>query len=592
MKQGWEIKKLGDVCDRASSNVSQNQLENEDGEYPIFGASGLIKNVSFYHQEKPYLSIVKDGSGVGRVTKMDAFTSVIGTLQYILPKEGINLDYLNYSLMSVDFKKYVTGAAIPHIYFKDYKDEPFLWMPLAEQQHIVSILDEAFAAIAKAKANAEQNLKNAKELFESYLQGVFEKKGEGWEHIRLGDVCQINDGTHFSPKNTDQGRYMYITAKNIKPYYIDLTKISYISEKDHKDIYSRCSPKKGDVLYIKDGATAGIAALNTLDEEFSLLSSVALLKCSSKILNTFLVHYMNSSIGKKNFLGYVDGAAITRLTLIKIKNIGFPLPPLKTQNAIVQKLDALSFETKKLEKIYKQKLSDLEELKKSILQKAFSGELSTIVSIAKSVAVPDKINNISVTDLQAGITVIALQKHLRKGKENTFHHVKAEKIVNMAQYFLNIELERHPVKDAAGPNDFPHAKKVESRAAKAGFYTVDKTDGFYNYRLGRQADTLAEKVMACLSEKSTTLNWLIDLMVPMNTEQAEVVATVYAAWNNLLIDGAAITDEAIVYEARENWHKKKLDIPREKFFKAINWMKNKNLVPTGTGKKVVSKQAH
>lgn len=375
LPKGWEIKTIGDVCVSASSNVSQNKLANDEGDYPIYGANGLIKKVSFYHQDKPYLSIVKDGSGVGRVTKMDAYTSVIGTLQYILPKENIDLDYLNYSLMSVDFKKYVAGAAIPHIYFKDYKNEPFLWMPLPEQQHIVSILDEAFAAIAKAKANAEQNLKNAKELFESYLQGVFEKKGNGWEHTRLGDVCQINDGTHFSPKNNSEGEYMYVTAKNIKPYYIDLSNISYVSEKDHKGIFSRCSPKKGDVLYIKDGATAGIATINTIVEEFSMLSSVALLKCSDRILNTFLVHYMNSNVGKKNFLGYIDGAAITRLTLIKIKNVCFPLPPLREQQTIVRQLDALRAETQKLETVYHKKIADLEELKKSILQKAFSGEL-------------------------------------------------------------------------------------------------------------------------------------------------------------------------------------------------------------------------
>ena len=126
LPKGWELKTIGDVCISASSNVSQNKLADDEGDYPIFGASGLIKKVNFYHRDKPYLSIVKDGSGVGRVTKMDAFTSVIGTLQYILPKENIDLDYLNYSLMSVDFKKYVAGAAIPHIYFKDYKNEPFL----------------------------------------------------------------------------------------------------------------------------------------------------------------------------------------------------------------------------------------------------------------------------------------------------------------------------------------------------------------------------------------------------------------------------------------------------------------------------------
>ena len=175
MKAGWQVRTLGDVCDKASSSVSQNQLKEEVGQYPIFGASGLIKNVSFYHHDKPYLSIVKDGSGVGRVTRMDAFTSVIGTLQYILPKDGIDLDYLNYFLMSVDFKKYVAGAAIPHIYFKDYKNEPFLWMPLPEQQRIVSLLDEAFETIAGAKVNAERNLVNARELFENALLGVFDE---------------------------------------------------------------------------------------------------------------------------------------------------------------------------------------------------------------------------------------------------------------------------------------------------------------------------------------------------------------------------------------------------------------------------------
>ena len=176
MKEEWKIAKLGDVCDKASSSVSQNQLVNDEGDYPIFGASGFIKNVSFYHQENPYLSIVKDGSGVGRVTKMNAKTSVIGTLQYILPKDNVDLDYLYYSLISIDFKKYVAGAAIPHIYFKDYKDEPFLWMPLSEQKRIVQILNEAFEKIDTLKANAERNLQNAKELFESVLKEELKPK--------------------------------------------------------------------------------------------------------------------------------------------------------------------------------------------------------------------------------------------------------------------------------------------------------------------------------------------------------------------------------------------------------------------------------
>jgi type I restriction enzyme S subunit len=171
--EGWAEKTLGEVCCSKSSNVSQNQLTDEVGDYPIFGASGLIKNVSFYHRDKPYLSIVKDGSGFGRITKMDAFTSVIGTLQYILPNDDIDLDYLNYSLMSVDFKKYVQGAAIPHIYFKDYKNEPFLWMPLQEQKNIVQKLDALSAEIKKLEAIYNQKINDLEELKKSFLQKAF-----------------------------------------------------------------------------------------------------------------------------------------------------------------------------------------------------------------------------------------------------------------------------------------------------------------------------------------------------------------------------------------------------------------------------------
>lgn len=323
--------------------------------------------------------IISLGATIGQVGIAKIPVSTKQGISGIVVNENLlNVEYLVYYL---NFKKEfiqesATGATIKEI--RPTKLAEIIEIPLpplSEQQRIVAILDDAFAKIEKAKANAEQNLKNSKEFFENTLYSIFSNNEKEWKTTRLGDVCTINDGTHFSPKNSSEGKYMYVTAKNIKPYFIDLTKISFISEKDHNEIYSRCSPVKGDVLYIKDGATAGIATINTLEEEFSLLSSVALLKCSSKILNTFLVHYMNSAFGKKNFLGYIGGAAITRLTLVKIKNVNISLPPLKKQIAITQKIDDLQYNTNKLETIYKQKLKNLEELKKSILYKAFSGEI-------------------------------------------------------------------------------------------------------------------------------------------------------------------------------------------------------------------------
>ncbi len=373
LPKGWEIKTIGDVCVSASSNVSQNKLADDEGDYPIFGASGLIKKVSFYHRDKPYLSIVKDGSGFGRVTKMDAYTSVIGTLQYILPKENIDLDYLNYSLMSVDFKKYVAGAAIPHIYFKDYKNEPFLWMPLPEQQRIVSILDECFAAIDQAKANAEQNLKNAKELFESYLQGVFEKKGDGWEEKKLNEITEVKDGTHDSPKYIKEG-IPFVTQKNIKPNGLSFDDTKFITETDHEKFYKRSNVTYGDILISMIGANRGMAAIVDDKRVFSI-KNVGLIKSSDNINMNYLLYYLKSSLAMKYVLYMSNGGAQEFVGLTALRSFPVPLPPLKEQQTIVRQLDALRTETQKLEAVYRQKIVDLEELKKSVLAKAFAGEL-------------------------------------------------------------------------------------------------------------------------------------------------------------------------------------------------------------------------
>ena len=174
----WEEKTLEDILDKGSSNFSANKLSTCEGDYPIYGASGLVKRVNFYQQEKEYLAIIKDGAGVGRVYHYEPKSSILGTLQYLFPKENVNIRFAYYYLQSLDFAKYYQGAAIPHIYYKDYKNEKLVLPPLPEQQRIVRILDEAFEDIEKAKQNALQNLNDAKELFESYLINTFLNNNE------------------------------------------------------------------------------------------------------------------------------------------------------------------------------------------------------------------------------------------------------------------------------------------------------------------------------------------------------------------------------------------------------------------------------
>ncbi len=136
----WEMKKLGDMCEKKSSNISANKIEDNFGEYIIYGASGILKNVDFYEEKNDYISIVKDGAGVGRLFYCKGKSSVLGTMDIIKPQTTTNTYFLFCLLSTIDFTKYVTGSTIPHIYFKDYKNENCGIPSVEEQSKIANFL--------------------------------------------------------------------------------------------------------------------------------------------------------------------------------------------------------------------------------------------------------------------------------------------------------------------------------------------------------------------------------------------------------------------------------------------------------------------
>ncbi len=182
--------------------------------------------------------------------------------------------------------------------------------------------------------------KSAKTSDTGHYENVPFEVPEGWEWCNIKDVTnKITDGTHNSPINTPQGDYKYITAKNIKATGIVLDSITYVSKDIHDEIYSRCNPEKGDILYIKDGATTGIATINNLDEPFSLLSSVALIKPFKEVSNKFLLYYLQSSLCYNSVRETMKGVGITRVTLKQIEQWNIPLPPLAEQHRIVAEIE-------------------------------------------------------------------------------------------------------------------------------------------------------------------------------------------------------------------------------------------------------------
>lgn len=163
----WAEVKIKDICTKESSNISANSLEANFGSYKIYGASGLLKCVNFFNSEDPYLAVVKDGSGVGRVFVCDAKSSVLGTLQIIKPNKDVHLQFLFYLIQLIDFSKYVAGGAIPHIYFKDYSNELAVLPSLKEQFKIAN-----FLTMIDEKITATQS---QLELVKQYKQGLLQQ---------------------------------------------------------------------------------------------------------------------------------------------------------------------------------------------------------------------------------------------------------------------------------------------------------------------------------------------------------------------------------------------------------------------------------
>lgn len=310
----------------------------------------------------------------------------------IRPMDNLSSEFLCYYQMSNQYLKDVlagvSGATRQRISRKNLGLIEIPLPPLHEQQRIVAILDEVFIAIDRAKANAEQNLKNAKELFESYLQEVFENKNEGWEEKTLGQLSERVSVGHVGPTTEFYCEpnigVPFIRSQNVRSGNLDWKGIQYITKEFHQKL-KKSQLKIGDILFVRVGANRGDCCI--LKENIADLNCANIVFARLKEGNVnFIDRFCQSSIGRKQLLGMSVGAAQGVINTKSVAELIIPFPSLAEQQIIVQKLDVLSLESKKLEAIYQQKIDDLEELKKSVLQKAFAGELKNKASVNKQLS--------------------------------------------------------------------------------------------------------------------------------------------------------------------------------------------------------------
>jgi len=405
MKQGWEIKTLGDVLEVLRNGVNCKQDKKGFGDK--ISRIESISNADFDINKVGFTTLSISDKDKYRLVKGDILFSHINSPIHVGKTALFNSDeevYHGVNLLLMRPKPFLNGSYFEH--FLKFLFQNGYWRGLCkqsvnqasvnqqdinkveinfpksllEQQRIVAILDEAFAAIAKAKANAEQNLKNAKELFESYLQSVFENKGEGWEEKRLGEIANVIGGYSF--KSTDfkkEGKYQVIRMGNVRPGLIRENESPVYIDKLDESVLKRALLLPNDVIITQTGTKNkrdyGFTVI--IKNEFFLLNQrISAIRFPKNYLPKLFLYFSWTNIFKDQYFANETGTVGQgNVGIGAITNAVVPSPSLKTQQAIVQKLDAISAETKSLEAIYQRKIEDLDELKKSVLDKAFKGEL-------------------------------------------------------------------------------------------------------------------------------------------------------------------------------------------------------------------------
>ena len=395
----WQTKKLGEVCEVGAGNSAPQKEELfKNGRYPFFRTSDVgkvrisksLKEVSDYLNDEGIKGLKFFEKGTILLPKSGASTFlnhrvIMGIDGYVVShlatiktnEKVLNNVFLFYYLQGIKAQDLIQDHKYPSLNISVIKQIQVPIPSLSTQTRIVKILDKSFAEMETAKNNAERNLRNAKELFESCLQEVFANRGDEWEEKKLGEILEIERGGSPRPINSfltdDKNSINWIKigdTKNVDKY-IYKTRQKIIPEGLKK---SRLV-KKGDFILSNSmsfGKPYIMKTTGAIHDGWLVLRE----KRKNEIDKDYLYNVLKSPFVFKQFDNLAAGSTVRNLNIALVSSVVISFPKsLTTQKQIVSKLDTLSASTKKLEKNYQQKIDDLDELKKSVLKKAFEGEL-------------------------------------------------------------------------------------------------------------------------------------------------------------------------------------------------------------------------
>ncbi|MBZ9738229.1 restriction endonuclease subunit S [Mesorhizobium sp. CO1-1-4] len=607
MREGWEIRSLvemghaslGKMLDKNKNRgVLKRYLRNLNVRWFNFDKSDMLEMRFEEGERERYTArkgdlLVCEGGYPGRAAIWSDeepvyFQKAIHRVRFNEPERAKwVLYYLHLCDIDGSLPSHFTGSGIQHFTGEALKRFRVPFPPLAEQRRVVAILDEAFAGLAIATANAERNLENARELNQSLASSILTPHAD-WVTSTLAQIvaadCTLSYGI-VQPGEDFPGGLPIVRPVDLTRPVVDRNGLKLIDPALAKS-YDRTRLKGGELLLCVRGSTGTISIAPHELLGANVTRGIVPIRFDERLVDTQFGYHLMKAPGIQNQIREKTyGTALMQINIADLRKVRVSLPPVWKQRELGQRLEAVANDTATLDTAYASRISEIQALKQSILHKAFSGGLSAKAT-TPVVPFPSRTSTDPNLDT-AMVLALAYQRHKFHRRERTFAHTKQQKILHLVEAGADHPLGRQAIRDAAGPNDFLHMRAAEGWAEANQYFRVSRLEaGNYQFQPMAKFEKLLNLASSIEPTIRKKIEQVIDLFVPMSTRQAEVFATIYAAWNNLLLEGKTPTDEEIVRAAREDWHIKKLEIPRPVFFEGLQQVRQSAYNPKGTGRYV------
>lgn len=589
----WSRTTLGEVT-TVKARIGWRGLSageyTDDGPFLIAGKhikSGVIDWAScdhlstFRYEQSPEIQLQtgdvifsKDGS-IGNpalIENLPGSATINGTMMMVRPhSDHLVPSYLYQVVGGSDFyrmiREKVSGSSIPHIFQRDIVHFPVVLPPLSEQRRIAEVLRSVDEAMAAADAVIEQ-LRRARS---HRLEALMTLPGT---YRRIDQICRLSGGYGFPIKHQGKsaGRYPFAKVSDmnrpgneVQMRYAE----SYVDDADLQTLKAKTFPP-GTTFFPKVGATLltnkrRIAAVEMLVDN-NVMGAVA------TDVDPWFLYYAFCTI---DMADYVQPGAVPSVNQRTIGQIMIPIPAKAEQEEFARSMRDLDTAIER----QTDALLQLNTTKAAVASDLLSGRVRVPASgSAPARTVPPAFKR----------AVFAAEIVQQLHNDDRFGSVKHEKIVHLCELHLNLQgdLDRHAYKKAAGPYDPAARRSVEQIFRQQNWFRTTKPDGkrvvYLPLEKAGGHHTYFDRYFG---DKKAAIQSIIDLLRPLDTERCEIVATLYAVWNDFLIDRQEPTDDEIVASVLNDWHPSKRQIAESRWRSALPWMRQHHLIPKGHGEK-------